>query len=327
MNRREFVSGLACFAGALGMPEKLSAQMPAFLRVGAASPTPRRDTTSFLVPFERRMAELGYIEDRNFALEFISVPQPNRYDEVMRELLARKVDIIFAYGPEAPLKSALALSRTIPIVMVAIDYDPVALGYVTSLARPAGTVTGLYFEQIELAAKRIDLLKDAFPTTRAVTVFWDALSADQWKATRDSAAKFGIEATGVEFRNYPYDYERALAEAPPANRGFLLVMTSPYFARDRARLAQFTLSQKIGSMFVFREYVELGGLMSYGPNRTVLSRRAADYVNRIARGAKPSDLPVERPTIFETVINLKTAKTLGLEFSQAMLLRANEVIE
>jgi putative ABC transport system substrate-binding protein len=245
----------------------------------------------------------------------------------MQELLARKVDVVLAYGPEAPLKSVLALSRTIPIVMVAIDYDPLALGYVTSLARPTGNVTGLYFEQIELAAKRIDLLKDAFPTTRVVTVFWDALSADQWKATRDSAAKFGIEATGVELRNYPYDYGRALAEAPPANRGFLLVMTSPYFARDRARLAQFTLSQKIGSMFVFREYVELGGLMSYGPNRTVLSRRAADYVNRIARGAKPSDLPVERPTIFETVINLKTAKTLGLEFSQAMLLRANEVIE
>src|SRR5262249_60682758 len=111
---------------------------------------------------------------------------PNRYDEAMQELLARKVDIVLAYGPEAPLKSVLALSRTIPIVMVAIDYDPLALGYVTSLARPTGNVTGLYFEQIDLAAKRIDLLKDAFPMTRVVTVFWDALSADQWKATRDS---------------------------------------------------------------------------------------------------------------------------------------------
>jgi ABC-type uncharacterized transport system, periplasmic component len=125
------------------------------------------------------MAELGYVEGKNFALEFINVAQPNRYDEVIQEILARKVNIVLAYGPEAPLKSALALSRTIPIVMAAIDYDPLTLGYVTSLSHPGGNVTGIYFEQIELAAKRIDLLKDAFPVTRAVTVFWDGLSADQ----------------------------------------------------------------------------------------------------------------------------------------------------
>jgi putative ABC transport system substrate-binding protein len=327
MKRRQFVAGLTYFIGSLGIPRQSYAQAPAFLRIGSASPTPRGDPASFLIPFEQRMAELGYIEGKNFALEFITVSQPTRYDQAMQELLARNVSVIFAYGPEAPLKSVLALSRTIPIVMVAIDYDPLALGYVASLANPGGNVTGLYLEQIELAAKRIDLLKDAFPATRAITVFWDALSADQWKATRDSAAKFGIQTVGVELKTYPYDYERALAEASVSHRDFLLVMTSPYFARDRARLAQFTLSQNIGSMFVFREYVELGGLMSYGPKRTALSRRAADYVNRIARGAKPSDLPVERPTIFETVINLKTAKMLGLEFSQAMLLRADEVIE
>ena len=104
-------------------------------------------------------------------------------------------------------------------------------------------------------------------------------------------------------------------------------MTSPYFAIDRKRLVDFTMQQRIGSMFVFREYVDQGGLMSYGPNRVVLSQRMADYVNRLARGAKPSDLPIERPTVFETVINLKSAKSLGLQFSQAMLLRANEVIE
>ena len=136
-----------------------------------------------------------------------------------------------------------------------------------------------------------------------------------------------MEVTGVELRDYPYDYERAFSHAPLAHREFLIVMTSPYFARDRERLVQFTTQQRIASLFVFREYVDLGGLMSYGPSRTVLSRRAADYVNRIARGAKPSDLPVERPTIFELAINLKTAKLLGLEFSQAMLLRADEVIE
>jgi putative ABC transport system substrate-binding protein len=118
-----------------------------------------------------------------------------------------------------------------------------------------------------------------------------------------------------------------LDQGPATHRGFLIVTTSPYFAQDREKLAQFTLRRHIASMFVFREYVDLGGLMCYGPGRTVLSRRAADYINRIAHGAKPSDLPIERPTTFELVINLKTAKLLGVEFSQAMLLRADEVIE
>jgi len=149
----------------------------------------------------------------------------------------------------------------------------------------------------------------------------------QWKATRESAEKLGFQVTGVELRNHPYDYEEALLQAPETHRSFLIAMTSPYFAIDRKRLVEFTMQKRIGSMFVFREYVDFGGLMSYGPNRVVLSRRMADYVNRIARGAKPSDLPIERPTVFETVINLKTAKSLGLQFSQAMLLRANEVIE
>ncbi len=325
MRRREFLGALG---GAAVWPLTVRAQTPpAFLRVGTASPTPRRASTSILVPFERRMAELGYVEGKNFALDFIEVDRPDHYDEAFQELVRRKVDILVAYGPEASLKSALAATRTIPIVMVAIDYDPLQWGYVTNFAHPTGNVTGLFFEQIELAAKRIQLLKEAFPTTQAATVFWDTLSADQWKATRDNAAKFGLQVVGVELTNYPYDYERALSRAPAAHRGFLIVMTSPYFARDRERLVRFTTQQHIASMFVFREYVDLGGLMSYGPSRTVLSRRTADYVNRIARGAKPSDLPIERPTLFELAINRKTAKLLGLEFSQAMLLRADEVIE
>src|SRR5262245_49979562 len=321
-SRRTFIAGIGATAA---WPLVARAQTdPPALRVGTASPTPRRASTSFLLPFEQRMAELGYIEGKNLALEFIDIGQPNNYGEAFRELVQRKIDIFLAYGPEA-LKAALAATHTTPIVMVAIDYDPLQLGYVTNFARPTGNVTGLFLEQIELAAKRIQLLKEAFPATRAITVFWDALSADQWKATRSSAAKFGLEVAGVELHNYPYDYEQAWSQA--GYRDFLIVMTSPYFARDRERLVRLTTQHRIAAMFVFREYVDLGGLMSYGPSRTVMSRRAADYVNRIARGAKPSDLPIERPTIFELAINLKTAKLLGLQFSQAMLLRADEVIE
>ena len=274
------------------------------------------------------MRELGYVEGQNFTLDFIDLQgRSELYPAAMRELVDRKVDVIIASGAEDALKAATAATKTIPIVMAAIDYDPFALGYVTSLARPTGNVTGIVLEQIELAAKRLQLVRDAFPAINKATVFWDRPSADQWHAMRDNAAKSGFDLAGIELRDYPYDYARALAQAPMQNRGFLFAPTSPLFARDRERIVQFSLLNRLPSMFVFREYADQGRLMSYGPNRTVMSRRVADYVHRIARGAKPSELPIERPTIFELIINLRTAKALGLEFSQAMLLRADEVIE
>jgi putative ABC transport system substrate-binding protein len=274
------------------------------------------------------MGELGYVEGRNLTLDYVDLKgRADRYGAVMRELVERKPDVLISFGPEASLKAATAATKTIPIVMAAIDYDPFALGYVTSLARPTGNITGIFLEQIELAAKRLQLVRDAFPAIGKAIAFWDRLSADQWRATQANAAKFGFDLVGVELRDYPYDYQRALAQAPPDHRSFLFAMTSPLFARDSQRIVQFTLVNRLPSMFVFREYVDQGGLMSYGPNRNAMSRRVADYVHRLARGAKPSDLPIERPAIFELVINLRTAKALGLEFSQAMLLRADEVIE
>jgi putative ABC transport system substrate-binding protein len=326
MKRREFITGMAATAGAAGLPRRGAAQATV-LRVGAVGTQSR--SRSFLgAGFERRMSELGYVEGRNFTLDFIDLQgQADRYGAAMRQLVDRKADVIIAFGPEESLKGALAATRTLPIVMVAIDYDPIALGYVTSIARPTGNITGIIFQQIELAAKRLQLAKDAFPAIRKAMVFWDQHSADQWRATRDNAAKLDLELAGIELRDDPYDYERALAAAPVEHRGLLFVMTSGLFARDRERIVQFTLLRRIPSMFVLREFVEQGGLMSYGPSRAALSRRTADYVHRIARGAKPGDLPIELPTTFQLAINLRTAKALGLEFSPAILLRADEVIE
>jgi putative ABC transport system substrate-binding protein len=274
------------------------------------------------------MRDLGYVEGRNFTMDYIDLQgRPERYPETMQQLVDRKVDVIIAFGPEDSLKAATAATKTIPIVMAAIDYDPFALGYVTSLARPTGNVTGVFLEQVELSAKRLQLVKEAVPAVSKATVFWDRHSAEQWRAMRDNASKLGIDLVGIEFHDYPYDYARALAQAPPEHRGFLFVSTSPLFARDRERLVQFTLLSRLPSIAVFREHADLGGLMAYGPNRNAMSRRIADYVHRIARGAKPGDLPIERPSIFELVINQRTAKSLGLEFSQAVLLRADEVLE
>jgi putative ABC transport system substrate-binding protein len=326
MQRREFVSLLGgALAGTLSLPSVVGAQPP-MLRVGTTSPTER--AAGFTLGFERRMRELGYVEGNNFEFVYRLLDRNTmRSDLAMQDFVRNKVDIILSFGSEASLKAAVAATKTIPIVMVAIDYDPIARGYVASLARPGGNVTGLFLEQLALAAKRVQLIKEAFPKVRTAAVFWDRFSRDQWHVTKSSADGLGLRLAGVELAHYPYDYDRALAQAPDDHRNFLIAMTSPLFARDRERLAQFTVRKRIASMFVFREYVTAGGLMSYGPSREAMSRRAADYVNRIARGAKPSELPVERPTRFEMVINLKTAKLIGLEFSQAMLLRADDVLE
>jgi putative ABC transport system substrate-binding protein len=323
MRRRDFIT---LVGGAAAWPLAVRAQQPAMFRIGSCSA--RHPARGFLGPFGIRLGELGYVEGQNLTLDYIDLQNRiDGYEPAMRQLVERKADVLIAFGPEVSLKAAVAATKTVPIVMAAIDYDPFALGYVTSLARPTGNITGIVLEQIELAAKRLQLVKDAFPTVNKATVFWDALSEDQWRATRDNATKFDFDLVGVELRDYPYDYARALAQAPKEHRGFLFATTSPLFARDRDKLVQFTLLNRLPAIWVFREYVDQGGLMSYGPNRTAMSRRLADYVHRIARGAKPNELPIERPTTFELVINLRIAKGLGLEFSQAILLRADEVIE
>jgi putative ABC transport system substrate-binding protein len=170
-------------------------------------------------------------------------------------------------------------------------------------------------------------VKDAFPDMQAATVFWDRLSSDQWQAAQRAAPALGLRLAGIELREQPYDYDGALALVPSDYRGSLFVMVSPFFFRDRARLAEFTLRHRILSMFAFREWVDAGGLLSYGPSITGMYRYAAEYVDRIARGTKPADLPIEQPTKFELVVSLKTAKLFGISIPTPILLRADEVIE
>ena len=322
MRRREFTGLLGGAAAA--WPLVVRAQQPAkeMLRVGTVSAV--QQSSPQWVAFMRRMAELGYQEGKTFAFDFV---QTDDYESGYRILAEHKPDIILATGPEIALKSALAASRTLPIVMIAIDYDPFARGYVTSLARPSGNVTGVFFQQTELSAKRIQLIRDAFPNTSAASMFWDQLSADQWQAAQNAAATLGLGLFGIELREQPYDYDRALREVPPDHRGMLIVATSPFFFRDRSRIADLALQHRIVSTFVFREWVEAGGLLSYGPSLVAQFVRVAEFVDRLARGAKPADLPIEQPTKFELVINLKTAKAIGIGLSTAILLRADEVIE
>src|SRR5262245_8893038 len=239
--RRQF---LTLVGGAAAWPVAARAQQPTkTLRVGTVAGTPR--SSPHWVAFERRMRELGYREGSNFSFDFLQAASADEYEALYPKLATRGLDVILAIGPEIGLRSALAVTRTVPIVMIAIDYDPLALGYVKSLARPSGNVTGVVFQQIELAAKRIQLIRDAFPDRLAATMFWDKVSADQWEAARSTAVTFGLQLSGIELRESPYDYEAALDQAPLAHRGTLIVPTSPTFFRDRARLADFTLRHRI----------------------------------------------------------------------------------
>jgi putative ABC transport system substrate-binding protein len=193
------------------------------------------------------------------------------------------------------------------------------------LARPGGNVTGVFFQQVQLATKRLQFMRDVLPSIEAATVFWNANSIEQWQATQSAGSALGLRLAGIELKETRYDYEAALASAAPDYRGDLVVMTSTEFFFDRERLANIALRHRIPSVFAFREWVEVGGLLSYGPNIRAMYRLAADYVDRIARGAKPTDLPVEQPTKFEFVMNLKSAK--GLSVPPMLLARADEVIE
>jgi putative tryptophan/tyrosine transport system substrate-binding protein len=326
VKRREFVTLLGGAAAAWPFAARAQ-QLPKMLRVGTVAVNNPR-SGGLWAPIEQGLRELGYVEEQNLTVEYINLNgRMDGVGEAMQELVRRKVDVIVSLGNETNLKSAMAATRTLPIVMVALDFDPLALGYVTSLARPSGNVTGLFLQQIELSAKRVQLTSDAFPEIRQATVFWDRPSSDQWLVARGAAATLGLSLAGVELSEPPYDYELALAQAPPDHRGTLIVMISPTFFLDRARLAEFALRHRMRSVCPLREFVEAGGLMSYGVSFTTLGRRAATYVDRIAQGAKPTDLPVEQPTKFELVINLKTAKALGIEIPPTLLARADEVIE
>ena|SRR5579871_4039533 len=322
MKRRQFISILG---GVAALPLAVRAQRPASLHVGVVTIQSR--TTPIYAAFDQRLRELGHIEGQNLVTDYLNPEQQAEgVTGAIKELVRQKVDIIVA-PYESTVKAALAASETIPVVMIGTEYDPLARGYVRSLARPGGRITGVFLQQIELASKRLQLLKEALPTFDAAMMFWDSPSEYQWEATSSIAAPFGLRLAGVELTKQPYDYEAALASAAPDHRNTLIIPIAPAFYRDRERLAELCVRHRIASMFAVREFAEAGGLVSYGPDFPAIFRRVAEYVDKIAKGAKPADLPVEQPTKFELAINVKTAKAIGLDIPDRVLALAEAVIE
>jgi ABC-type uncharacterized transport system substrate-binding protein len=278
--------------------------------------------------FRDELRKRGFIDGRNLTVEFRSTRQePRQLFSDVADLVRSDVDLIVASGPDVAVKAVLAASRTIPIVMWANNFDPIAHGYVQSLARPGGNVTGVFTRQPELAAKQVELLKETFPERTRLTVLWDALSADQMDGAERAAKSLQLTVLAIKLENPPYDIAAVFRRVVESRPQMLLVLSSPLFGPHNKEIVDETLRYRLPAMFIFKYYVEDGGLVSYGIDIKSNFRRLAEYVAKILNGAKPAELPVEQPTKFELAVNLKTAKAIGIELPTSLLLRADEVIE
>jgi len=279
--------------------------------------------------FLQGLREVGYIEGQNVAFELRSAGgRPERFSELAADLVRLKVDLIFARGPEAvqAAKSATQF-RSIPIVAIDLESDPVAARFVASLAKPGGNVTGTFLDLAELSGKQLQLLKEMVPKLSRIAVLGHpAVNASQLRAVEVAAATLGMQVQILALRDAK-DLGTAFETATRGRAGALFILSSPLSVLHRTQIGDLALKHHLPAMSVYRSHVEAGGLMSYGPNLSDMFRYCGVYVGRILRGAKPADLPIERPTKFELVINLKTAKALGLTIQPSLLLQADQVVE
>jgi putative ABC transport system substrate-binding protein len=283
--------------------------------------------------FRQGLRDLGYVEGRNVMIDYRDAEgKVDRLPALAAELVALKVDVIVTGTSTLAARVAKEATRTIPIVFGGVG-DPVESELVTSLARPGGNVTGLSTLGPELVGKRLELLKQALPGVDRVAVLWlpgalgERTDKEMLTGADVAARALGVRLQFVEATRDPADFDRAFSDMTRARAGALTVLPSNRFSRERRRLVDLAAKNRLPTVYTSREFVDAGGLMSYGANSADLHRRAATYVDKILKGAKPGDLPVEQPTKFELIINLKTAKDLGLTIPQSVLARADDLIQ
>jgi putative tryptophan/tyrosine transport system substrate-binding protein len=277
------------------------------------------------------LRELGYIEGQNIAIEYrFAEGKRDRVPELAAELVRLKVDIIVAAGGAVVIPAAKNATKTIPIVMIGVGLDPVEAGYVESLARPGGNLTGLTILETDLGGKRLELLKEAVPKVTRVAVLYDRVTPGGVRELKEvllvAARALGLTLQPWEVRSAD-DIDRVFASMGKQRPDGLYVTAGPLMNANQKRTVGLALKSRLPSVYPYREAVEAGGLMYYGADQVESYRRVAYYVDRILKGAKPADLPVEQPTKFELVINLKTAKQIGLTIPPEVLARANRLIK
>jgi ABC-type uncharacterized transport system substrate-binding protein len=296
-------------------------------RIGFLDNSTASSMAVLLEAFRQELSKLGWIEGKNITIEYRFAEQKNeRLPELAADLVRLKVDLIVVSGPPAAL-AAKSATTTIPIVMTNAS-DPVGAGLIAGLARPGGNVTGLSSLGTELITKRLEVLKDAVPRLSRVGVLRPAGGADlQLKELRPAALALKLKLEEIETQLDPKGLESALQTAKQKQAGAIMTTTSPRFFAERKRIVELAVKYRLPAIYVQKEFVDEGGLMSYGVDFDDLYRRAAVYVDKILKGAKPADLPVQQATKFEFVINLKAAKQIGLTLSPEFLSRANQVIK
>jgi putative ABC transport system substrate-binding protein len=326
MRRREFISFLG---SAAVWPLQARAQQPGKMpRVGFLGNSTAALEANLVGPFREGLRALGYEEGRNIAIEYRwAEGKYDRFPALISELSASNVDVIVTAGTPASLAVKKA-TTSVPLVMVAVG-DPVGTGLVATLARPGGNATGLSSIAPELEGKRLELLREIVPKLSHVAVFWNPTNAFHTSAMRQARAatqtlQIKLQELGVQ-KTEELDgaFKAILRERPDA----LFILADRVFLHNRVRMMEFAANNRLPSVNAYRELVEAGGLMSFGPSYPDMHRRAATYVDKILNGAKPADLPVEQPVKFVLVVNLKAAKALGVELPPTVLIRADEVIE
>jgi ABC-type uncharacterized transport system substrate-binding protein len=333
MKRREFIT-LVGAAAAWPLAARAEEQDGRVWRIGVIGP--RSENAGFrsgvggagYPTMLDELRKLGFSEGRNLTVEYRSIEQePRTVFAGAAELVRWNADVLVAIGPEVGLQAAVAATSKIPIVIAAFNYDPIARGYVKNLAQPGGNITGVFLRQPELAEKQVELLTQTFPDKTRIAMLWDDLSSDQFSAAENRANLLHLQVLPTKLERPPYDFDAAFQLVAKSSPQMLLILSSPHFIAQRQRIAELAIQHRLPAMSIFKFYVEAGGLMSYGVDTVLPFRRAGHHVAKILRGAKAADLPVEQVTNFETVINLKTAKAIGIELPTSILLRADEVIE
>jgi len=328
INRRRFLRTVSAslLAAPLGAEAQPTEKLP---RVGILSPGSGSDpfVQPFLDVFRRGLRELGYVEGQTISLEYRWAE--GRYDrlpDLATELVHLKVDVIVAVA--LAIRAAKRATQTIPIVIAAAD-DPIVTGLVVSLARPGGNITGVSMNAHDLVGKQLQLLREVVPKVSLVAVLWDPANpahTPQLREAEAAAQTLGVRLHPLRAQNSE-EIDRAFAATKTEHVGALLVLADSMFLFQRDRIASLAAKDRLPAVYGLRWHAEAGGLMAYGANQLVQSRRLAVYVDKILKGAKPGDLPIEQATQFELVINLKTAKALGLTIPPSLLARADQVIE
>ena len=327
MRRRDLVASLA--ASAAVWPRLLRAQQKAVPVIGYLSPSSPGPGGPYLAVFRQGLSEAGYVEGQNVAIEYRwAEGSYDRLPALAADLVARKVDVIVASGGLTPALAAKSATSTIPIVF-SIGIDPVAEGLVASLARPGGNLTGFSIFAARLMPKRLELLSELVPQAKLIAFLVNPNNAATERAVRE--LQEAVRAKGVQLAivkvGSESEIDTAFATLVQLQAGGLVVDADPFFTNRREQLMALVSRDAVPTIYAWREFAVAGGLISYGPSLTTASREAGIYAARILKGAKPADLPVQQPTTFELVVNLKTAKALGLTVPPSILARADEVIE